>query len=494
MNLVHKIKETALSVLPIVCIVILLHFTIAPLPTTTLWQFLISAIYVILGLAIFLLGTDVGVSPLGEKIGSGLANKKNIPLLISCAFVIGFLITIAEPDVQIFANQITSVFPVINGNFLLCMIACGIGFFVTLGLIRSFTSIKLKYILLFFYVVIFVIAFSTPQEYIAVAFDSGGATTGPMTVPFIIALGIGAASVQTKGHGGTNNSFGLTGIASMGPIMAVLLMGFFSKNATTVEEVTQVAEETSLNLDSLSIFIESIPHVLWEVFLALLPLIILFVVFQIFLLKMTPRQLAKMTFGIFYCFLGLFLFLTGVRYGFMPAGEILGGAISQSTLPYLIIPVGVIFGAIVVFSEPAVWVLTEQIEDVSEGTIKKNVLLFTLAIGVAIAIGLSLTRVIFGFSIWYLILPGYALALILMFFCPPIFTAIAFDSGGVASGPMTSTFILSFTIGAATAFGGNPITDAFGVIAMVAMMPLIVIQILGILFNLKKKKAEVSHE
>jgi len=178
----------------------------------------------------------------------------------------------------------------------------------------------------------------------------------------------------------------------------------------------------------------------------------------------------------------------------MPAGEILGGAISQSTLPYLIIPVGVIFGAIVVFSEPAVWVLTEQIEDVSEGTIKKNVLLFTLAIGVAIAIGLSLTRVIFGFSIWYLILPGYALALILMFFCPPIFTAIAFDSGGVASGPMTSTFILSFTIGAATAFGGNPITDAFGVIAMVAMMPLIVIQILGILFNLKKKKAEVSHE
>ena len=230
--------------------------------------------------------------------------------------------------------------------------------------------------------------------------------------------------------------------------------------------------------------------------MALLPLVAMFIVFQIFLLKMPPFQVRRMIKGLVYSFIGLVLFLLGVNGGFMPAGQSLGGLLGTFASKtggwwvLLLYGTGTLFGAVVVCAEPAVWVLTEQVESISGGTIRRKVMLAALSAGVAVSIGLSMLRVLFSFSLWYILVPGYALALLLSFVCPPLFTAIAFDSGGVASGPMTSTFILSFTLGASLACGGNPVTDAFGVIALVAMTPLVAIQILGIVFRLKQRRAK----
>ncbi|MCM1322351.1 MAG: DUF1538 domain-containing protein [Bacteroides sp.] len=483
MNLLSKLKENSVSVLPVMAVVLILDFTAAPLGAAMTGRFVIGGILVIIGLSLFLLGADAGILPVGEKAGAALTAKKNLPLLLTAAFFIGVLITIAEPDVQVLAQQIAGVNPSINPSKLIFMIAAGVGLFVSLGLTRTILQIPLKWILLAVYVLVFICAYKTPPEFLAVAFDSGGATTGPMTVPFIMALGVGVAAVRGGKNKSENDSFGLTGIASIGPILAVLLFGIFT-DSSSADAGLQTAAASAGN----SIFADLLPEIFHEVIMAMLPLIILFAVFQIFLIKMPPRQVIRMAVGLLWSFAGLTLFLLGVKYGFIPAGEQLGTMLASLDNSWLLIPIGILFGAIVVCAEPAVWVLTDQVEHISGGTIKRKLLLFSLSAGVAVSIGLSMWRVMNGFSLWYFMLPGYALALLLMFFCPSLFTAIAFDSGGVASGPMTSTFILSFTLGASAVSGGNPVTDAFGVIALVAMTPLITIQILGILFAYKKKK------
>ena len=374
-----------------------------------------------------------------------------------------------------------------------------------LGLVRTVLSLNLKYLLMVAYVLVFVLAFLSPAEFQGVAFDSGGATTGPMTVPFIMALGVGVAAVRSKGKDGEkassngDDSFGLTGIASIGPVAAVCLYGIILAHTGAPIE-SAPAEVDGASVDSaatgLGIFIHLIPEVVKEVVMALLPLVAMFIVFQLFLLKMPPVQVRKMFQGVAYSYVGLVIFLVGVNGGFMPAGQKLGeilgeyAAVRGGPWVALLTVVGLIFGAVVVCAEPAVWVLTEQVESVSGGTIPRKVMLAALSVGVAVAIALSMLRVLYGFSLWYILVPGYALALLLTLFCPPLFTGIAFDSGGVASGPMTSTFILAFTLGAAVAGGGDPVTDAFGVIALVAMTPLIAIQILGIVFKIKNASAQ----
>lgn len=489
MNLTVKLKETTASIVPIMIIVIILGCTAAPLGGELLLQFIIGGIQAIIGLTLFLVGVDMGILPIGTAVGAALVKKRNLVLLLSAAFITGFFVTAAEPDVQVLADQIMSVSPDINKLQLVLMISAGIGLFTTIGLLRTVLSIPLHWVLILSYGFTFMLAAFTPAKFLAVAFDSGGATTGPMTVPFIMALGVGVAAVR----GRDNDSFGLTGIASIGPIGAVLLFGIMSGNSSgTVEKA---AEETAAGM---AVFYSILPGVFSEVLKALLPLTVLFIVFQITLVKMPPLQVRKMIKGIIYSLFGLILFLTGVKGGFMPAGtklgEILGTFSMQSEsvdgYTILLVAVGLILGAAVVCAEPAVWVLTNQVEEVSGGTVKRRLLLIALSAGVALSIGLSMIRVILGFSIWWYLIPGYAAALTLTFFCPRMFTAVAFDSGGVASGPMTSTFILSFTLGAAIAYGGNPVTDAFGVIALVAMTPLITIQIVGLVFRNKMQKNE----
>lgn len=472
MSLVHKIKETAVSVVPVMILVFILHFTCAPLLPATFLHFIIGGILTILGLSLFLLGADIGIIPIGEKGGAALTSKKNLPLLLSVSFAIGFIITFAEPDVQVLAQQVQSINPSVNALLLVSMISIGVGFFVSLGLMRTVLQIPIKLFYLIFYILLFAAAFFTPPDFLSIAFDAGGATTGPMTVPFILALGMGVAAV----HGGKNKhtySFGLTGLVSIGPIIAVVLLGIFmgKPNSGSVLQTAAVNHDLS----------HIIPEVFSEVVKALLPLAGLFILFQLFLIKMPPKQLIRMSAGLVYSFLGLLLFLSGVKYGFMPAGTELGSILGKPGSTGILITAGAIMGAVVVCAEPAVWVLTQQVEHISGGSIKRKTLLTALAFGVSLSIILSMIRVTLGFSLWYYLIPGYSIALLLMLFCPKMYTSIAFDSGGVASGPMTSTFILSFTLGASHASGGNPVTDAFGVIAMVAMTPLIAIQILGIL-------------
>lgn len=517
MNFFAKFKETLYSVLPIMAIVFVLGITVAPLGSELISRFLIGGVLLTLGLTIFLIGVDIGILPIGERSGAALTAKRSLPLLLGVSFLIGVMVTIAEPDVQVLADQIKGVSPSVNKWALILMIAAGIGLFVVIGLLRTMLSLKLKYILIASYVAVFVLAFLCPAEFQGVAFDSGGATTGPMTVPFIMALGVGVAAVRSKGQthaegakkdesSSSDDSFGLTGIASVGPVAAVCLYGIILKyffgaddslqnTSSIVQNADTSSEAAELATTGFAVFLEELPSVLKEVSMALLPLVVMFAAFQIFLLKMPPVQIRRMAKGLLYSYIGLVLFLVGVNGGFMPAGKSLGqilgsgASVSGGLWILLLCGTGILFGAIVVCAEPAVWVLTEQVETITGGTIKRKVMLAALSSGVAVSIGISMLRVLYSFSLWYILIPGYALALLLTFVTPPLFTGIAFDSGGVASGPMTSTFILSFTLGASAACGGNPVTDGFGVIALVAMTPLIAIQILGIIFKFKQEKS-----
>ena len=520
MNFYLKLKETIFSVAPIMAIVVFFGITVAPIGTDTLIKFIVGGIFVTIGLAIFLLGVDIGILPIGERSGAALTSKRSLPLLLAAAFFIGFMITIAEPDVQVLADQVRGINPAVSKWGLILMIAAGVGLFVTLGILRTVLSIPLRLILIIGYIVVFALAFLTPSDFQGVSFDSGGATTGPMTVPFIMSLGLGVAAVRSKDSAdksslSSDDSFGLTGIASIGPVFAVCLYGILLAHFPTAHAAARAMAETAHEgASGIGVFIALIPEMINEVLSALAPLVFMAILFQVTLLKLPPFQVIRMVRGLIFSFVGLVIFLTGAQGGFMPAGtklgEVLGqlaisgnkhlmifnegGAVTTSfVIPgviqvILLILVGCIFGAVVVCAEPAVWVLTDQVESISGGTIKRKVMLAALSIGVAISIGISMARVLFGFSLWYILVPGYAISLLLTFFCPKLFTGIAFDSGGVASGPMTSTFVLSFTLGASAASGGNPAVDAFGVISLVAMTPLIAIQVLGIVFNIKTKQ------
>ena len=496
MNILEKLKETAVSVLPVMAIVLVLGIFVVPMDKIILTRFVIGGLFLILGLTIFLLGVDLGIQPMGERCGSALTKKRNLGLLLSVAFIIGFIVTAAEPDIQVFGDQVKSLFSQVNKSFFTFSIASGVGLFITLGLLRAVFNFSIKWTLLAAYGFLFLITIFAPESFIAIAFDSGGATTGPMTVPFIMALGLGVSSVRAKDN---NNSFGLTGIASIGPILAVLIYAIIlSANGTLLgnselaqeiiqnDSVSQEIIKTSFLKNAFQTFGQVFSSVLKEALISIAPLFALFIIFQILLLKMTIRQVVRMVLGFIYSLIGLTIFLVGVNGGFMQAGKILGQllgtyAINRGGIWYaILIGTGFLLGAIIVCAEPAVWVLSEQVEGVSGGTIKRKFLLLFLSVGTALAIGLSLLRCIWAFDIKWILIPGYSLALILMIFSPDLFTGIAFDSGGVASGPLTSTFILSFTIGAS-----NNGTDSFGVIAFVAMMPLITIQFMGIIFNKK---------
>ncbi len=489
MNLLAKCKETIVSVVPIMVIVLILHLTVAPLSSTLLIEFFIGGVLLIIGLSIFLLGADIGMIPVGQHVGSALTKKKNLFLMLGLGFVIGFVITIAEPDVQVLATQVTGVDSTIPRTTLIMMIAIGVGLFVALGLARIVLQIPLRWILIGSYLVLFAVAACTSPEFVGIGFDAGGATTGPMTVPFIMALGLGVASVKKHENAekGQDDSFGLVGIASVGPIMAVLVMGLISGGGNG--EATAAAEAAAtVEYSVLAHFLHIVPEVTLDVVKALGPLAVMFIIFQVALLHMPRQQVRRTILGVIYTFIGLVIFLTGVNGGFMPAGQVMGASIGSLGNGWWLVPVGLLFGAVVVCAEPAVWVLTDQVEEVSGGHIRRPIMLGTLAIGVAVAVALAMTRVVTGLSIWWYLIPGYALALGMTFFCPPLFTAIAFDSGGVASGPMSSTFILSFTLGASIALGGNPVMDAFGVVAMIAMTPLIAIQALGLIYQRKQAK------
>ena len=490
MHFIEKIKEISFSVVPILLLVLLLYPTIAPIGTTLLIQCFIGGALIILGLAFFLIGSDIGVLPMGHLVGAELMQKRNVGLLLLSGFFIGFSATVAEPDVHVLANQVATVAPSISRGLLVLMIAFGLGLYVSAGLGRVLRRTPYYYLILGSYLPLFGIACLSAPQYLGIAFDAGGATTGPMAVPLIMAMGVGVASVQGGGDR-EDSSFGFVGLASIGPIMAVLVLGLFARG----NPVPVIAPPLPTGAESVvGAFLNVLPETVREVAMVLGPLAAMLVIFQITLLKMSARRFLRMLKGILLSFLGLILFFTGVNGGFLPAGTAIGGMIGASQASWLLFPVGLVLGAIVVLAEPAVWILNELVEEVSGGHISRRLILTALSIGVSISVGISMLRILFSLSIWWFLIPGYLLAMTLTLFSPPLFTAIAFDSGGVASGPMGSTFVLSFTLGASLAFGGDPVMDAFGVVGMIAMTPLITIQILGILFKRKEEEARIAAE
>ena len=476
-----KFKEAVSSVLPIAMIVLALAFTIAPLNGPTVLLFALSAAVLIFGMTLFTLGSEIAMTPMGEMVGARLSERRSLSFLIVAGFLMGAVITIAEPDLTVLAAQV----PAFPNSVLIFSVAAGVGLFLVLGLLRIVLRKRLNQMLLVLYAIVFLLAIFADNDFLPVAFDSGGVTTGPMTVPFILALGVGVAAVR-GGQSAEEDSFGLVALCSIGPILAVLVLAMFFDPTSS-----QYAAETPALLtaweDVLPALLSAFPHYLREVSLALLPILLVFAIFQIFWLKLPARRLLRMVSGIVYTLAGLCLFLAAVNVGFLPVGYALGGRLAALSANWVIVPLAMLMGFFIVRAEPAVHVLNEQVSEITDGVIGKRTMLYTLSLGVAASLGLAMTRLLTGLSIWYFVLPGYALALGMSFFVPRVFTAIAFDSGGVASGPMTATFLLPFALGAVEALGGNPMADAFGLVAMVAMTPLIAIQALALIYAIRTR-------
>lgn len=485
--LFKKLRESFISVFPIVAIVLILNLTpLANLSVPEVWAFLVSAVFLIVGIALFNLGADLAMTPIGEHIGAGLSKLKSLVLLLSVCFLMGILITVAEPDLAVLANQVSGI---MNGSVLVLTVGVGVGIFLVLAVVKIVTRKPLSSILLFFYMLLFAFAAllieGGGESLIPLAFDSGGVTTGPITVPFIMALGVGIASA-IGGKNAGENSFGLIALCSVGPMLAVLILGCTSSG--TMDSITP---DYALNTAVSHIF-ETLLDTLVEVLLALGLIVIFFVILQILILHLPKKRLIQITVGMLYTLAGLVLFLTAVKVGFMPIGYSLGADMAQS--PLLLAIFSFVIGLVVVLAEPAVHVLNKQVEEITEGTVSRRSMMIALSIGVGLSICLSIIRIIFGFSILYYLIPGYAISLGLSFFVPGLYTAIAFDSGGVASGPLTSSFILPFAVGACFTIGGAEaiLTNAFGIVAMVAMAPLITIQLLGFKAIMTKRISDMA--
>ena len=479
----EKLLEALQAVLPIVAIVLVLCFSIAPVSPSILLCFLLGAAMIIVGIMFFTLGAEMSMSPMGERVGAMLTKSRSVPLIIGVGFLLGFLITISEPDLQVLANQV----PSIPNMTLILSVAAGVGLFLVVAFLRMLLGIALPKLLVVFYGLIFVLAAFVPKEFLSVAFDSGGVTTGPMTVPFIMALGVGVAPIRSDRHA-ADDSFGLVALCSIGPILAVLILGI-AFQASDSTYVPPILPNVSDSVELWQLFHEGLPTYIKEIATSLLPIIAMFGVFQLAALKLDRRTLGRIGVGLAYTYLGLVLFLAGANIGFMPAGNYLGQVLAGQSFRWLLVPIGMLIGYFIVKAEPAVYVLNKQVEEVTDGAISASTMGAALSAGVSLSVGLAMVRVLTGISILWFLIPGYAFAIGISFVVPKLYTAIAFDAGGVASGPMTATFLLPLAQGACVAVGGNIVTDAFGVVAMVAMPPLITVQLMGLMAQLKQRRA-----
>jgi hypothetical protein len=481
----EKIIEAFSSVLPITVIVLIASIVLVPIPAGTVLGFLAGAALLIIGMGFFTLGADMAMMPMGEGIGIQLTKAPSIFIVVFLSFVMGVVITIAEPDLQVLAQQVPSIEPSI---ILVLTVAMGVGIFLVVAVLRTLFKIRLSVLLIIFYIITFAVAYFTPDSFIAVAFDSGGVTTGPITVPFILAMGAGVAALRSD-KDSSGDSFGFVSLCSVGPILAVLLLGIFFKPSGAAVE-THAVQEIANSRDVFTSFALQMPHYTKDVLTALAAIVSFFVIFQLVSRRYKKHQITRIAIGFVYTFIGLVVFLTGVNVGFIPVGEIMGEQLAASPLKWLLVPFGMIVGYAIVGAEPAVHVLNKQVEDISGGAISAGVMQRGLSIGMAAALGITMLRILLHIPIMYILIPGYLFALTLTFFVPRIFTGIAFDSGGVCSGPMTSTFLLPLAMGVCIGNKGDLMTEAFGIVAMVAMAPLIVIQAMGLIYG--RKLAAVS--
>lgn len=479
--LAEKLKEAAASVLPVTAIVAVLCLALVRVDVGLMLSFLLGSGLLILGMGLFTLGAELSMSRIGNLIGAKMTKSRKLWFILAVSFLLGVAITTAEPDLQVLATNV----PAIDKTVLIVTVSVGVGLFLMLCMVRILFSVSLRLLLIVFYALLFLGAFLSDAGFLSVAFDSGGVTTGPMTVPFIMALGVGVASIRSD-ENAKADSFGLVALCSIGPVMAVMLLGAIYPTDTQAD-VNMVIGGFETTVELGGAYLRSLPTYMLEVAMALLPIFVFFLLFQVFSLRLRRLPLTKIVMGVGYTFLGLVLFLTGVNVGFSPLGYVLGKELVTSGLSALLIPLAMLMGWFIIDAEPAVHILNKQVEELTSGAISAKAMGLSLSVAVALANGLAMVRVLTELPILYFLLPGYAVALGLSFFVPRTFTAIAFDSGGVASGPLTATFMLPLAMGACTALGGNVMTDAFGLVALVAMMPLITVQVMGGIYVLKSR-------
>lgn len=490
--LYNKFREVLFSVLPITLIVLLLHIFVTPLTANILWRFFIGSILVVIGLSLFLLGIDRGVTPLGTKVGESVLKSNKLAIVILSGIILGFIISFAEPGLLIFGNQVEGITNgIIAGTTLLIVVSLGIAFSLGFAFVKIIYGIPLYKIIIVLYSIIFLLAIFSEIEFIVIAFDASGTTTGVLAVPFILALTIGISHLKINGKASEKDSFGTIAIVSAGAIISVLFIGLFVKNPDFASKMgEQVIEDNSV----LGIFLDQFKSVFNESFFAILPIIGVFLFFQFTSFKLNLKNFIKIFRGFIYTFIGLLIFLWGVNAGFMDVGALLGSELALFDNKIYIIVIGFVIGVVTILAEPAVHVLTKQIEEVTSGYIPKNAVLIALSLGVGLAVSLSVLRIfVVSLQIWHYLLPGYLISIVLMFFVPKIFVGIAFDAGGVATGPITATFILAFTQGAAGVVeGAHLIRDGLGMVAMVALMPIITLQILGLIFKIKSNRKGIQ--
>lgn len=478
----EKMAESVASVLPITLIVFVMCMLFVPVDSGLMLSFLFGAVMIIVGMGLFTIGSDLSMTQIGNHIGAKMTKTRKLWLILILSFALGVAITIAEPDLTVLATNT----PAIDTGVLIIVVSVGVGFFLMLSMLRILLGIPLKWLLIVFYAVVFLLATFSDKDFLAVAFDSGGVTTGPMTVPFIMALGVGVASIRSDENAKTDG-FGLVALCSIGPILAVLILGFIYQDGGDAAATILVNKYESTVEMGMS-YLHAFPEYMKEVVMALFPIFAFFLLFQVVTLRLKKRSFLKILIGIIYTYIGLVLFLTGVNVGFSSLGYVLGEAMVLNEMKWLLVPMAVLMGWFIINAEPAVHVLNKQVTELSAGAISEKAMGRTLSIAVASAMGLAMIRLLTGVSILWFMVPGYLIALALAFVVPRTFTAIAFDAGGVASGPLTATFMLPFAMGACTAIGGDVMTDAFGLVAMVAMMPLITVQIMGAISTVKSRK------
>lgn len=461
---------------------------LVPLELGTMVMFLTGAVLLVVGMGFFQLGAEMSMTPLGEGVGVQIAKIRFLAVILLIGFVMGAVITISEPDLQVLAEQV----PSIPNHVLVLTVAVGVGFFLAVAILRILFRVDLSTILIVLYLVLIILSFFIPDEFLAVAFDSGGVTTGPMTVPFIMAMGVGMSSVRGDKNA-YSDSFGLVALSSIGPILAVLILGSFYDTSETAYSLASVADVATTR-DVVREFLTRLPPYIREVFVSFIPVALMFVIFQMLTHRYQRRQVKRVLVGFGYTYIGLVMFICGVNVGFSPVGSSLGNDIASAPWRGLLVPIGMLIGYYIVKAEPAIQVLNRQVEGVTNDAVSAKSMNRCLSIGVSTSVGLAMLRILTGLPIYWIIVPGYIIALVLSRLVPRMFVGIAFDSGGVASGPMTTTFLLPLSIGACEALGGSIMEGAFGVVALVALTPLIAVQIMGIYYQYKLNKMEKTAE
>ena len=482
MEVLKNLKNSFFAVIPVLAVVLVLHFSqIVVLTTFELVSFLLCSFILVVGMCLFNIGSQSSMQRIGELVGSSITKSRKIALLVIVFFLFGLFITIAEPDLSVLSEQATNSQ---ESKFVLIFsIGVGVGFFLVIGAIRILLQKSLKIWLLGFYGMMFAICCLVDYARIPLSLDSGGVTTGPITVPFILSIGVGIAASRA-GSKSDADAFGLVAFSSIGPILVVMIMSLVTREQISYDVSSlEVLNETNVFKELWNKMI-GLDGTLFKVMLSTFPILILFLVYELIFIRLSGRKLLGILLGVLLVYVGLVLFLTAVDTGFLSIGQKLGKSLAEKNEKVFIFA-GATLGLAAAFAEPAVHVLTNQVQVVSEGSINRAAVLITIALGNAFAIGLSMLRVKLGFNLLYIIVPGYILAFFLSFIVPDIYFAIAVDAGGVISGPMNSTFILPFAIGACYALNGAEsstkiMTDAFGTIGVVALMPLIMIQLLGL--------------